>query len=114
MVTHSPAAASGRTGAVFHAVADPTRRAILDQLRAGERTVKEIAGHFAVSRPAISKHLRVLHQADLVREHRHGRHRVYRLSPKPLREVDRWLAEYRALWTANLSQLKKHLESPTA
>ena len=71
---------------VFHAIADPTRRAILDRLRDGGQAVNEIAGRFDVSRPAISKHLRVLHDARLVTEIREGRNRIYRLNPEPLRE----------------------------
>ena len=77
---------------VFHAIADPTRRAILDRLRDGGKAVNEIAGRFDVSRPPISKHLGVLHEARLVTEAREGRNRVYRLNPEPLRELDRWLA----------------------
>jgi DNA-binding transcriptional ArsR family regulator len=96
---------------VFHAVADPTRRAILDRLRDGGRPVHEIAGGFDVSRPAISKHLRVLHEAQLVTEVREGRQRVYRLNPEPLRDLDRWLEQYRRFWTLNLLSLKKHAES---
>ncbi len=98
---------------VFHAVADPTRRAILDRLRDGDTglPVHEIARRFAVSRPAISKHLRVLHQARLVLESRQGRNRLYRLNPEPLREVDRWLEHYRRFWALNLLSLKRHVES---
>src|SRR5690242_16737919 len=97
---------------VYQAVADPTRRAILDRLRdADGLAVNEIASRFDVSRPAISKHLRVLHQANLVREARDGRNRVYRLNPQPLRELDRWLEHYRRFWTLNLLSLKKHVES---
>ena len=96
---------------VYHAVADPTRRAILDRLRDGGLAVNEIASRFEVSRPAISKHLRVLHQAHLVLEAREGRNRIYRLNPEPLRELDRWLEHYRRFWTLNLMSLKKHVES---
>src|SRR4026209_2144231 len=96
---------------VFHAVADSTRRAILDKLRDGAQPVGEIARSFPVSRPAISKHLRVLHDARLVAERREGRHRVYRLNPGPLRAGDRWLETYRRFWTVNLAALKKHVES---
>lgn len=96
---------------VFHAVADPTRRAILDRLRDGGLAVNEIASRFEVSRPAISKHLRVLHQAHLVLEAREGRNRIYRLNPEPLRELDRWLEHYRRFWSLNLMSLKKHVES---
>jgi DNA-binding transcriptional ArsR family regulator len=96
---------------IFHAVADPTRRAILDRLRGGGQAVNEIAGRFDVSRPAISKHLRVLYDARLVTEVREGRNRVYRLNPEPLRELDRWLDDYRRFWSLNLLSLKKHVES---
>src|SRR5438270_12525316 len=97
---------------VFHAVSDPTRRAILDRLRAADGlAVNEIAGRFDISRPAISKHLRVLHQAHLVSESREGRNRVYRLNPEPLREMDRWLEQYRRFWALNLLSLKRHVES---
>jgi len=97
--------------AVYHAVADPIRRAILDRLRDGGQAVNEIAGRFDVSRPAISKHLRVLHEARLVTEVREGRNRIYRLNPEPLREMDRWLEHYRKFWSLNLINLKKHVES---
>jgi DNA-binding transcriptional ArsR family regulator len=96
---------------VFHAVADPTRRAILDRLRDGGQAVNEIAGRFAISRPAISKHLRVLHEAQLVTEVREGRNRIYRLNSEPLRDVDHWLEQYRRFWVLNLLSLKKHVES---
>ncbi len=95
---------------VFHAVSDVTRRAILDRLRAGALPVHEIARAFPVSRPAISKHLRVLHEARLVTERKSGRQRMYDLNPEPLRDVDRWLNAYRAFWTVNLANLKRHLE----
>jgi len=103
-VTYSPDAA-------FHALADPTRRAVLDLLRGGSQTAGEIARRFPVSRPAISKHLRLLRRAGLVHERRQGRHRLYRLDPKPLKAVDRWLEQYRAFWTARLSGLRDFLES---
>src|SRR6266567_386958 len=92
---------------VFHAIADPTRRAILDRLRDGAQAVNKIAGRFDVSRPAISKHLRVLYDARLVTEVRDGRNRIYRLNPEPLRELDRWLDEYRRFWPVNLLNFGK-------
>ncbi|HWC98701.1 MAG TPA: metalloregulator ArsR/SmtB family transcription factor [Candidatus Sulfopaludibacter sp.] len=95
---------------VFHAVADVTRRAILDHLRQGAQPVHEIARAFPVSRPAISKHLRVLYDANLVREERLGRQRMYHLNPEPLRDLDRWLETYRNFWSMNLANLKRHLE----
>ena len=97
--------------AVFRAVADPTRRAILDMLLDGERTVGEIAERFAVSRPAVSKHLRVLRGARLVRARREGRRRLCALEPEPLRAIDTWLDAYRREWQARLARLKRHVES---
>jgi DNA-binding transcriptional ArsR family regulator len=104
----------------FHAVADPTRRALLDRLRRGDAAVGELTAGLAaagvtLSRPAVSKHLRVLRQARLVRERRggdDGRQRVYALTPDPLREVARWALAYQAFWDANLAGLKRHLEGP--
>jgi len=95
---------------VFHAVADVTRRAILDKLRQGAKPVQDIARGFPVSRPAISKHLRVLHEANLVSERKEGRKRLYSLNPDPLRSVDDWLRGYREFWMTNLRNLKKHVE----
>jgi DNA-binding transcriptional ArsR family regulator len=97
----------------FQAVADPTRRAILDRLRGGEAPVTELAAGFAISRPAVSRHLRVLREARLVRERRggdDGRQRVYQLTPDPLRAVAQWAMAYEAFWPANLASLKRHLE----
>jgi DNA-binding transcriptional ArsR family regulator len=95
----------------FNALADPTRRAVLDLLRAGTRPAGEIARAFPISRPAISKHLKILRRAHLVHEHREGRHRFYQLNPEPLKTVDQWLDEYRRFWTANLESLKSFVES---
>jgi len=95
---------------VFHAVADPTRRAILDRLCDGGVAVAELAAGFDMTRPAVSKHLRVLREARLVREEREGRQRVYRLTPGPLRDVSQWVESYRTFWSANLLSLKRHLE----
>jgi DNA-binding transcriptional ArsR family regulator len=95
---------------VFHAVADPTRRAILDRLRGGGVAVAELAAGFDMTRPAVSKHLRVLRDADLVREERDGRRRVYQLTPGPLLDVSQWVESYRRFWPANLASLKRHLE----
>ena len=81
---------------VFHAVADSTRRAILDRLMGGGVGVAELAAGFAMSRPAISKHLRVLRDARLVQEAKVGRQRVYRLTPDPLRDLSQWIESYHA------------------
>jgi DNA-binding transcriptional ArsR family regulator len=95
---------------VFLAIADPTRRAILDRLRGGGIAVAELASGFDMTRPAVSKHLRVLRDARLVCEERDGRQRVYRLTPAPLRDLSQWIESYRSFWPANLMSLKRHLE----
>ena len=97
--------------ATFQALADPTRRAVLDLLRGGSQPAGQIANAFPVSRPAISKHLRLLRRAHLVREHREGRHRVYQLNPAPLRAVDSWIEQYRIFWTNSLNSLKTFVEA---
>jgi DNA-binding transcriptional ArsR family regulator len=96
---------------VFRAIADPTRRAILQRLRQGPAPVNALAAEFAGSRPAISKHLRVLNLAHLVSEHRAGRERIYRIEPETLRAVDDWIGLYRGLWQDNLNRLKSYLEA---
>lgn len=95
---------------VFKAIADPTRRAILDRLRAGPVPVNALAADFQQSRPAISKHLRVLRDASLVSERRAGRERLYQLEPRRLQPVASWLEGYRAFWLGSLNNLKKYLE----
>jgi DNA-binding transcriptional ArsR family regulator len=99
-----------RTEATFQALSDPTRRAVLDLLRRGSQPAGQIADTFPVSRPAISKHLRLLRRAHLVREHREGRNRVYELNPEPLRAVDSWIEQYRVFWQASLNNLKSFVE----
>ncbi|HEX3354925.1 MAG TPA: metalloregulator ArsR/SmtB family transcription factor [Terriglobales bacterium] len=100
--------------AAFHALADPTRRAVLDLLRRGSQPAGQIAREFPVSRPAISKHLRLLRRAHLVEERREGRHRFYQLNPEPLKAVDSWLEQYRVFWQANLNSLKAFVEAEHA
>jgi DNA-binding transcriptional ArsR family regulator len=95
---------------VFRAIADPTRRAILDRLRAGPANAGALAADFRQSRPAISKHLRVLRQARLVIGTRIGRERMYVVDPLPLQSVAGWIAGYRAFWHASLARLKRNLE----
>ncbi|HTQ05274.1 MAG TPA: metalloregulator ArsR/SmtB family transcription factor [Polyangiaceae bacterium] len=95
---------------VFRAIADPTRRAILDRLRAGPAPVNALASDFAQSRPAISKHLRVLKDAALVTERRAGRERLYELHSRPLQQVAGWVEGYRAFWLTSLENLKRYLE----
>ncbi len=95
---------------VFRAIADPTRRAILDRLRAGSARAGDLAADFRQSRPAISKHLRVLRQARLVSDARIGRERVYSVEAVPLQRVAGWLEGYRAFWQSGLTRLKRNLE----
>jgi DNA-binding transcriptional ArsR family regulator len=98
----------------FNALADPTRRAVLDLLRRGSQPAGQIANAFPVSRPAISKHLRLLRRAHLVQERRKGRYRLYQLNPEPLKAVDSWLEQYRAFWQTSLANLKTFVESEYA
>src|ERR1700690_2002560 len=111
VVTYSGTKAAEAT---FQALADPTRRAVLDLLRHGSQPAGQIAEAFPVSRPAISKHLRLLRRAHLVRAHREGRHRVYQLNPEPLRAVDSWIEQYRVFWQASLNNLKSFVETEHA
>jgi DNA-binding transcriptional ArsR family regulator len=95
---------------VFRAIADPTRREILRQLRSGRRSVGELAANFHQSRPAISRHLRLLRAAGLVDTHERGTTRLCQLNAKPLRAVDAWLRDYEVMWSRSLRQLKHHVE----
>ncbi len=98
---------------VFGAIADPTRRAILDLLREQDLTAGQVAVRFTVSRPAVSRHLRILRTAGLVTESREAQSRVYSLIPAPLVEVDQWLSRYRLFWGARLHSLKRFVEKGT-
>jgi DNA-binding transcriptional ArsR family regulator len=89
---------TGSLDATFAALADPTRRAILARLRSGEATVAELAAPFAMSQPAVSKHLKVLERAGLISRGRDAQRRPCRLEPTPLREASGWLETYRAFW----------------
>jgi DNA-binding transcriptional ArsR family regulator len=95
---------------VFRAIADPTRRQILGLLRARQLTVGEIAENFAMSRPAISKHLRLLRAAGLVASRRQGAARRCSLNARPLQSVDHWLRDYEAFWAGTLRGLKSYVE----
>src|SRR3954452_9649282 len=104
---------SYRTGSpdvVFAAIADGTRRAIVQRVARRGLTAGELARGFRISRPAVLKHVRVLVRAGLLREQRQGRHRVYELNPAPLRAVDAWIAQYRDFWRGNLRSLKSYVE----
>jgi DNA-binding transcriptional ArsR family regulator len=104
----APRTAPARS-AVFAALADPTRRALLDRLKGGEQPVGELARRFAVSLSAISQHLAVLRRAGLVRPRRAGRVRYYRLEPRPLKTVAAWVRAYERFWTSKLDALEAHL-----
>jgi DNA-binding transcriptional ArsR family regulator len=91
------------------ALADPTRRAILARLSAGEATVNELAEPFAMSLPAVSKHLKVLERAKLISRSRTAQWRPCRLEPEPLKAVDGWLGDYRKLWEHRLDRLESYL-----
>ena len=106
MVTKDPSI--NRT--VFDAIADPTRRAILDQMRGGEVGAGELASRFPVSRPAIARHVRILRRAGLVRQRVDAQRRFYSLRAEALAEVDQWLAPYRLFWGARLVDLKSYVE----
>ena len=97
--------------AAFRALADPTRRAVLELLRSGSLTAGEIAKGFPVSRPAISKHLGLLRRAHLVHQRRQGRERFYQLNPAPLEAVAAWLDRYRLFWQGSLTSLKAVVEA---
>jgi len=91
--------------AVFGALADPTRRAILARLTEGDATVAELAAPFSVSQPAISKHLKVLEQAGLISRQRRATARLSHLEAEPLREATEWLARYQAFWDESYERL---------
>jgi DNA-binding transcriptional ArsR family regulator len=95
---------------IFAALAEPNRRAILRLLAGQERPVQELSDHFPISRPAISKHLRILREAGLVSEHKIGRQRFYRLQLERLREVRDWILYFDQFWTEKLSALKTLVE----
>jgi len=94
----------------LQALADPSRKAILDALRGGERPVGELVAQLGHSQPGVSRHLRVLREAGLVEVRADGQRRLYRVRPQPLAELDEWLATYRQLWTVRLDRLEAHLD----
>jgi DNA-binding transcriptional ArsR family regulator len=94
----------------FAALADPTRRAILARLASGEASVMELAEPFAMTQPAISKHLKVLERAGLISRGRDAQRRPCRIEAKPLAEANEWLERYRELWEANFQRLDALLE----
>ena len=96
--------------ATFSALADPTRRAILARLATGEASVSELAEPFAMSQPAISKHLKVLERAGLIRRGRDAQRRPARIEARALQEANMWIERYRELWEANYQRLDALLE----
>jgi DNA-binding transcriptional ArsR family regulator len=101
---------SRRLDITFAALADPTRRAILGRLAAGEASVAELARPFAMSQPAISKHLKVLERAGLISRGREAQRRPRRIEGRPLAEASAWLERYRQIWEANFQRLDTLLE----
>ena len=99
-----------RREAVFRAIADPTRRDILGLLRGRKCSVGEIAANFRSSRPAISKHIRLLRSVGLVVTKREGTARICRLNAEPLRDISNWLRDYELLWGESLRSLKRYVE----
>ncbi|MDC0666652.1 ArsR/SmtB family transcription factor [Nannocystis radixulma] len=97
--------------AVFFALSDNTRRGLLERLRGVEENAGTLARGFAVTRPAVSRHLRILREAELVVEHKRGRERVYTLAPERLAVATEWLDTYRVFWSARLRDLKTLVES---
>lgn len=102
--------APGRLDAIFSALADPTRRAIIARLASGEASVTDLAKPFSMSQPAISKHLKVLESAGLVSRGRDAQRRPRRLEAKPLAEATKWLERYRRHWEGNFQRLDALLE----
>jgi DNA-binding transcriptional ArsR family regulator len=94
----------------FDVVAEPMRRRILDLLRERPRPVGELVDLLGLSQPGVSKHLRVLREAKLVRVRRDRQQRWYEVDPRPLNEIDAWLEPYRAYWAGRLDALERHLD----
>lgn len=93
------------------ALADPTRQQIVELLARGERDAGAIAGEFPVSRPAISRHLRVLREAGVIEARADGKHRIYRVRPEAFDELEQWVLKYRGFWKRRLDNLEAHLTS---
>jgi DNA-binding transcriptional ArsR family regulator len=99
-----------RTLSALHVLGEPSRQAILELLRDGERPVGDLVDDLHLSQPAVSKHLRVLKEAGLVEARVEAQRRIYRIRPEPLAELDDWLTPYRRLWATHLDRLENHLE----
>jgi len=96
--------------ATFGALADPTRRAILASLTAGEKTVSELAEPFDMTMPAVTKHLKVLEKANLIERSREAQYRPCRLHPDPLRAIDEWMEQYRRFFEGSFNRLDDYLQ----
>ena len=96
---------------VFHALADPSRRAIFESLVHGEAAVKDLTARFDISQPAVSQHLAALKEAGLVNGRRQGRLVYYRVEPRGMKPLIDWIARYRAFWTEHLERLEQLLET---
>jgi DNA-binding transcriptional ArsR family regulator len=94
----------------FEIIAEPNRRAILNLLISSQQTVGQIERRLGMSQPAVSKHLRVLREAGFVESTIDAQHRIYRLRPEPLQEVEAWLAPFRRFWSARVDALERHLD----
>jgi DNA-binding transcriptional ArsR family regulator len=94
----------------FAVIAEPHRRAILSMLSSSERSVGELMHHLRLPQPSVSKHLKVLREGGFVESRVEAQRRVYRLNPKPLQEVDAWLAPFRRRWSKHVDALEQHLE----
>lgn len=105
----SPASAPDRLSMTFHALSDPTRRAILSRLADGPASVNELAAPFRMSLPAVSKHLKVLERAQLIERGREAQWRPCALNAKPLKEADAWIERYRAMWEERFDRLDAYL-----
>lgn len=104
---------SDREPDVFNAISHRARRQMLDLLTEDRRSVSDIAAHFAMSRPAVSQHLRILLDAGLLTEQRHGRERRYHFVPERLAPVRDWIGQYERFWDDRLLRLQKHLSKPS-
>jgi len=102
-------AAPDHLSATLSALADPTRRAILARLSGGQATVTELAAPFAISMPAVSRHLKVLEQAGLITRGREAQWRPCRITAAPLKDVADWVAQYQRFWTASFDRLEEYL-----
>ncbi|MEO7271396.1 MAG: metalloregulator ArsR/SmtB family transcription factor [Vicinamibacterales bacterium] len=94
----------------FAVIAEPNRRAILSMLSASERSVGELMQHLRLPQPSVSKHLKVLRESGFVESRVEAQRRVYRINPRPLQEVDAWLAPFRRYWSRHLDALEQHLD----